>query len=143
MQLKSKAQRTPWACVAAAMGMFTVLHAVPATAQGTRGTVENATFTSAISGGAPTDFRQAFDNTTPVVYYYAEILGLGGQTVTHRWTLEGKIMQAVPIAVKRARQAVWSKSAMRPEWTGDWTVEIVNARGEVIETDNFAFNPPE
>ena len=131
-----------WARVAVAIGLCAMLHALPATAQGTRGSVANATFTSDIDDGAPVDFRQGFDTNTPVVYYYTEILDLHGQTVIHRWKLEGKVMQEVPIAVKRSRQAVWSKSVMQPDWTGNWTVEVVNERGEVIEMDNFAYSPP-
>jgi hypothetical protein len=131
-----------FARAAVAIGLCALVHALPAAAQGTGGSVANATLTSGIDDGAPVDFRQAFDTNTPAVYYYTEILGLHGQTVTHRWKLEGKVMQEVPIAVKRSRQAVWSKSAMQPDWTGSWTVEVVTERGEVIETDNFAYSPP-
>jgi hypothetical protein len=131
-----------WARVAAAIGLCAMLHAPPATAQGTRGSVMNATFTSNVTDGAPTDFRQEFDTDTPAVYYYTEVLDLHGQTVIHRWKLEGKVMQEVPIAIKRSRQPVWSKSVMQPGWTGNWTVEVVNERGEVIEMDNFSYSPP-
>jgi hypothetical protein len=131
-----------WARVAAAIGLCAMLHALPGGAQTTSGSVANATFTSDIDAGAPVDYRQAFDTNTPTVYYYTEVLGLHGQTVTHRWKLEGKVMQEVPIAVERSRQAVWSKSTMQPDWTGDWTVEVVNERGDVIQIDNFAYSPP-
>jgi hypothetical protein len=131
-----------WGRIAVAISLCTMLHALPATAQGTTGSVMNSTFTSAIDDGAPVDFRQGFDTNTPVVYYFTEILDLHGQTVIHRWKLEGKVMQEVPIAVKRSRQAVWSKSTMQPDWTGNWIVEVVNARGEVIEMDNFSYSPP-
>jgi len=106
------------------------------------GSVESATFTSDVVDGAPTDYRDAFDNTTRVVYYYSVVLDLQGQTIKHRWKLDGKLMQEVAIPVQRERQAVWSKSAMQPEWTGAWTVEVVNARGETIELDSFAYNAP-
>jgi hypothetical protein len=125
-----------------AIGLCALLLALPAPAQGPRGSVANATFTSGIGDGAPVDFRQGFDTDTPVVYYYTEILDLHGQTVVHRWKLEGKVMQEVRIPVKRSRQAVWSKSEMQPDWTGNWTVEVVTERGEVIEMDNFSYSPP-
>ena len=133
---------TAWARLLFVMGLCAMLHALPATAQGTQGSVANATFTSAIDDGGPVDFRQGFDTNTPVVYYYTEILDLHGQTVIHRWKLEGKVMQEIRIPVRRQREAVWSKSAMQPDWTGNWTVEVVNARGEVIEMDNFSYRPP-
>ena len=118
-----------------------LLQATPALAQNA-GSVENATFTSNVVDGAPVDYLDAFDNTTRVVYYYAEVLDLVGQTIKHRWKLDGKVMQEVSIPVQRQRQAVWSKSVMQPEWTGAWTVEVVDGRGEVIEVDGFAYNAP-
>lgn len=123
-----------------------LLQATPALAQKNAapnpGAVENATFTSSVTDGAPVDYRDAFDNTTRVIYYYAEVLDLNGQTIKHRWKLDGKLMQEVAIPVQRQRQAVWSKIEMQPEWTGAWTVEVVNGRGEVIEVDGFAYNAP-
>ena len=122
-----------------------LLPATPALAQnaaGSPGSVENATFTSDVTDGAPVDYRDAFDNTTRVVYYYAEVLNLHGQTIKHRWKLDGKVMREVTIPVQRERQAVWSKSVMQPEWTGAWTVEVLDGRGEVIEVDSFAYSPP-
>ena len=127
------------------IALCAALLALPALAQNaTRnpGSVENATFTSNVDNGAPVDYRDAFDNTTRAVYYYAEVVDLHGQTIKHRWKLDGKVMQEVSIPVQRQRQAVWSKSEMQPEWTGAWTVEVVNGRGEVIEVDNFAYNAP-
>lgn len=107
-----------------------------------RGGVENATFTSQLVGQAPVDFRQEFSNTTPVVYYYCEVLGLPGQTVTHRWRHEGKVLQEIQIPIKSERQATWSKMDMPPELTGVWNVDVVNGRGEVIETDMFTYDAP-
>jgi hypothetical protein len=46
-----------------------------------------------------------------------------------------------PTSVSRARQPSWSSLAVPPEWTGDWTVEVVNGRGEVIGRSNFGYNP--
>ena len=128
------------------IALCAALLAAPAFAQNATnnpGSVVNATFTSDVVDGAPVDYREAFDTTTGVVYYYAEVLDQHGQTIKHRWKREGKVMLEVPIPVRQQRQAVWSKSAMQPEWTGAWTVEVVNGKGEVIEVDNFAYNPAE
>ena len=106
-----------------------------------RGSVNDATFTSGVGGGAPMDYGQGFLNSTPVVFFYSELLDLKGQTVRHRWSLEGKVMQEVPIEVTRPRQAAWSKSVMQPDWTGDWTVEVIDKGGKVLNRSNFAYNP--
>ena len=131
-----------WTRIVFVVGLCAMLHALPAAAQGTPGAVANATFTSGMDDGTPVDFRQEFDTTTPVVYYYTEILDLHGQTVVHRWKLEGKVMQEVRIPIRRQREAVWSRSQMQPDWTGNWTVEVVTERCEVIEMDNFSYSPP-
>lgn len=116
------------------LAICAMLPFVPATAQDVKaGSVINATFTSNVAEGAPVDFREAFFTDTPVVYYYSELLDLEGQTVKHRWSLEGKVMQEVPIQVTRARQPAWSKSTMQPQWTGNWTVEVLNGKGQVID----------
>jgi hypothetical protein len=111
------------------------------TAFGQSGSVANATFTSSIAGGAPVDYRQEFLASSTAVYYYGELLGLAGQTVTHRWSREGKVMQEVPVKVTANRQPAWSKMDMQPQWTGNWTVTVVNAKGEVLDRRNFAYNP--
>ena len=108
----------------------------------TQGSVANATFTANVADGAPVDFRQQFTNSTPVVYYYGELLDLAGQTVKMRWSLEGKTMQETSVVVTRARQPSWSMMKMQPQWTGNWTVEVLNGEGKVIDRRNFAYNPP-
>lgn len=133
--------------LACAIGVCALLLLSPAAAQqGTAtndpGSVENATFTSGIDNGAPVDFRQEFDANTTVIYFYTEVVGLPGQTVTHRWKREGKVVREVAFPVKSARQAIWSTSQMQPEWTGNWTVEVVNERGEVIGEQSFSYSPP-
>ena len=106
------------------------------------GSVANATFTTNVVNGAPTDFPEQFTTSTPAVYYYAELLDLTGQTVTLRWSLEGKRMQDDPVVVTSARQSIWTMMKMRPQWTGNWTVEVLNGKGQVIGQRNFAYNPP-
>ena len=58
------------------------------------------------------------------------------------WSLEGKRMQDVPVVVTRARQPAWTMMKMQPQWTGNWTVEVLNGKGQVIGQRNFAYNPP-
>jgi hypothetical protein len=113
----------------------------PLTPAAADGSVSISTFTSGVNNGEPVDYRQEFFNDTSVVFYYSELLGLKGQTVRHRWSLEGKAMQEVMIDVTHPRQAVWSKSVMRPDWTGNWTVEVVDKAGNILNRSNFAYNP--
>jgi hypothetical protein len=130
------------ALLTAIIALCGLLHSATAEAQGApRGSVANATITSGIADGAPVDFRQEFLSSTAVVYFYAEMLDLAGQTVRHRWSREGTLVQEVPIAITRARQPAWSSLAMQPDWTGNWIVEVVDPAGVVIGRRNFAYNP--
>ncbi len=113
----------------------------PLTLAAADGSVSISTFTSGVNNGEPIDYRQEFFNDTPVVFFYSELLGLKGQTVRHRWSLEGKAMQEVAIEVTQPRQAAWSKSVMQPDWTGNWTVEVVDKAGKILKRSNFAYNP--
>lgn len=105
------------------------------------GSVANATFTSGVTDDAPIDFREEFFTDTSVVYYYSELLDLSGQTVRYRWTLEGQLMHEVPVHVTHARQAAWSWTEMQPDTTGNWTVEVLDESGNVLDRRNFAYNP--
>lgn len=113
----------------------------PLTLAAADGSMSITTFTSGANNGEPIDYRQEFFNDTPVVFFYSELLGLKGQTVRHRWSLEGKAMQEVAIEVTQPRQAAWSKSVMQPDWTGNWTVEVVDKADKILGRSNFAYNP--
>lgn len=127
--------------VAMMLVVATFLAGAPTHAQ-VGGSVANATITSNVENGAPVDFRQQFTSPTPRVFYYGELLGLKGQTARFRWSLEGKPMQEVAVEVTLPRQAAWSMMKMQPEWTGDWTVEVLDGKGQVIDRRNFAYSPP-
>lgn len=104
--------------------------------------VEGATFTSAIVDGQPVDFRQEFSDTVPVVYFYAELLGMAGQSATHRWKHEGSIQAEVGFSVHGERQPIWSSHRMPPGLTGVWSVEVVDAGGKVLSENTFSYSPP-
>jgi hypothetical protein len=106
------------------------------------GQVENATFTSDVVDGAPTDYTDEFSNQTSKVYYYTDLLGLKGQTAVHRWKHEGKVIQEVKIAVDKERMPAWSMNEMQPELTGAWSVEVVDGGGKVIHMDSFSYESP-
>jgi hypothetical protein len=107
-----------------------------------RGSVSGATFTTAILDGEPTDYRQEIENSGPVVYFFAELDGMEGQTATHRWKYHDKVMAEAKIAVKSSRFASWSSNKMPPESTGLWIVEVLNGNAEVIATHSFNYLAP-
>ncbi|MDH3669520.1 MAG: DUF2914 domain-containing protein [Paracoccaceae bacterium] len=111
-------------------------------AEAGRGSVSRATFTTAIVDDEPTDYRSEIENTVPVVYFYAELDGMAGQTAIHRWKFGDKVMADAKIAVKSPRFPAWSSNKMPPESTGLWIVEVLNGKGEVISTHYLNYIPP-
>ncbi len=106
------------------------------------GKVAEAVFTTDIVGGQPSDFRSNIENSVAEVFFYTVLEGMTGQTVSHRWRHDGKVMAVAEIVVKNDPDRVWSSNKMKPEWTGSWEVEVVDGSGQVIDTQSFAFEAP-
>ena len=107
-----------------------------------RGNVIDAVVTTAISQGGPTDYRSEIENTVPEVFFYTELEGMDGQTVSHRWKYNDKVMATAKFAVKSDRQKVWSSNKMLPEWTGLWIIEVVDGSGRIIDRGSFSYLEP-
>jgi hypothetical protein len=107
-----------------------------------RGNVSDSAVTTAISDGAPTDYRSEIDNSIPEVFFYTVLEGMEGQTVIHRWTYNGNVMATAKFDVKENRQKVWSSNKMIPEWTGLWIIEVVDGNGHIIDRGSFSFVEP-
>jgi hypothetical protein len=86
------------------------------------------------------DILSAVNNN---IYFFTELLDLNGQTVTHRWVYDDQVMAEVPFNVGSNRWRVWSSKTLVPAWNGDWTVEVVNANGDVLEKKLFYYGTPE
>lgn len=103
------------------------------------GSVERSAVTSAVQAREPVDNLDRVENTTTKVYFFSELKDMNGQTATHRWTYNGEVMAEVKFNVAGSRWRIFSSKNMMPEWTGNWTVEVLNADGEVISTDRFDY----
>lgn len=100
-------------------------------------------FTTEVVDRAPindVDILSAVDNK---IYFFSELLGLNGQTVSHRWVFDGQVMAEVPFDVGSNRWRVWSSKTLVPAWNGRWIVEVVTAEGEVLTQKDFYYGTPE
>ena len=105
--------------------------------------VARAIITNAIEDREPIDDVAEFKNDQPIIFFFTELIDLEGETITHRWQLEGKTMAEVPFSVGSPRWRVWSSKNLEPEATGDWLVEVVGADGQVLEATRFTYTPVE
>jgi len=101
--------------------------------------VARALFTSEVQNREPTDTITSLSNDKNKIYFYSELIGLGGQTITHRWEYQGKTMGEVKFNVGGPRWRVWSSKTLLPQWTGEWRVSIIDGSGNKVGEGTFNY----
>lgn len=108
--------------------------------------VARAQFTTGIDGREPVDQVESVFHTEGKslrrLYYFTEITGLSGGTVTHRWEHEGKVMAEVPFAIGSDSWRVYSSKALTPSMEGPWRVVVTDAEGNTLKADGFLYKGP-
>jgi len=105
------------------------------------GNVNRAQFTSQVIEREPVDALVSVPAEMQKVSYFTELLGFKGQQITHQWTYQGQEMYSLSFDVKGQRWRVWSSKRMMPKWSGSWTVNILDASGQVLHSDSFVYLP--
>jgi len=103
--------------------------------------VVRSAFTSGVVEREPVDSILTLGTDESHVYYFTELRGLAGQRIVHRWEYEGEIMAEVPFEVGGWRWRVWSRKALLPRWTGEWTVSVLDGDGRELARDRLRYNP--
>lgn len=103
--------------------------------------VARATFATAIQDREPVDQVGQLTNDNGVVYFFTELQGLEGQTVTHRWEHGGEVRAEVSFTVGGNRWRVWSSKNLQPGWLGEWQVSVIDEGGNVMSQESFAYVP--
>lgn len=98
-----------------------------------------AVFTSAVMDREPADILTSLGNDRDKVYFFSELRGLGGQTITHRWEYQGQAMGEVKFNVGGARWRVWSSKNLLPQQTGEWKVVVIDGNGNTIGEASFTY----
>jgi hypothetical protein len=101
--------------------------------------VARAVFTSNVQGREPVDTITSLSNDKNQIYFFSDLRGLGGQTVTHRWEYQGKPMGEVTFNVGGPRWRVWSSKTLIPHWTGEWRVSIIDGAGNTVGEASFNY----
>ena len=101
--------------------------------------VARSAFTSAIENREPVSELKTISNTVGKVYFFTELLGLNGHTITHRWEYNRKIMAEVSFNVGADRWRTWSSKTILSGWTGTWKVSVLDEGGNVIEQYTFEY----
>jgi hypothetical protein len=105
------------------------------------GEVARAQFTTGISVHEPIDAITELGTDQTQVYFFTELTGFSGETITHRWEHGGEMMAEVSFDVRGPRWRVWSSKQLQPGWTGEWKVSVVDGAGNVLVEKTFNYGP--
>jgi len=101
--------------------------------------VYRSTFTTAIENKEPVSELDVISSDTPKVYFFTELRGLNGHTVTHRWEYSGETMAEVSFEIGGDRWRTWSSKNMVPGWNGVWEVSVLDEGGNIMMQKSFEF----
>jgi hypothetical protein len=99
--------------------------------------IARALLTSAIVDREPADDIDSVSKDQQRVYFFTELTGLKGKTVTHRWEYQGKIMAEVNFNVSSPQWRCYSSKNILPQWRGSWTVSVVDEQNQVLVEKQF------
>lgn len=85
------------------------------------------------------DKVKARDRGAVRVYYFNELHGLKGRTVTHQWIHNGKVYANVEAEVKGNAWRMYSSKALNSSMTGEWKINVTDELGNTLATRSFSY----
>jgi hypothetical protein len=86
--------------------------------------VARGIFSTNIVDREPVDQVLVLSNAANKIYFFTDLRHYQGQTITHRWEYEGKLITEKTFKVGGPRWRVYSKQDLDPDMTGTWTVVV-------------------
>lgn len=116
--------------------------AAPATARAPvliAGRVARALFTRQVKDLEPVDTVSVLTNDKTRITYFTEIHGMAGQTITHRWEFNGKILLEKKHEVGSSHWRAYTSKTLDPAWLGEWKASVVDAAGGTLSVNTFTY----
>lgn len=105
--------------------------------------ITRSAFTTEIKNKEPvSEFKHISVDVTRV-YFFTELSGLNGRTITHRWEYNGKVMAEVHFQVSADRWRTWSSKNLLASWVGKWQVTVLDEGGNILEKNEFEYMVPQ
>ncbi len=93
-----------------------------------------------IEARQPVGASNSFPNDVGKLYCWTKITGAAEPIqILHRWKRGDEVKAGVSLEVRGSPWRIFSSKTILPEWTGEWSVEVV-FDGTVIETLNFVIS---
>ncbi|MDZ7694485.1 MAG: DUF2914 domain-containing protein [Balneolaceae bacterium] len=101
--------------------------------------VETIEFGTSVENRKIVNADSVFSNSIERVYCFTEVSGSGeATTITHVWYMQDKEMARVKHSGEwRNHRRTWSSKYILEDWTGEWSVDVLNSDGKVLATKTF------
>lgn len=84
----------------------------------------------------PVEPADTFPADVGAVSAWTRITGAAGTTVEHMWRHGGEAWE-VPLEVGGSPWRTWSTKVIPQNWQGEWTLEVLDAGGNVVASETF------
>lgn len=102
--------------------------------------VGRALFTVGVDNREPVNIVDSIDSSSHTsISFFTELNDMSGQTATHQWTYNDKVMFEKSFEVKSERWRVWTSKTLIPSWKGTWTVNVLDDDRAVLSTKSFEY----
>ena len=103
--------------------------------------VARSAFTNGVENREPIDKVGQLTNDKEKIYFFTEIKGMAGHTVTHRWEHAGDVKAEVSFKVGSDRWRIWSSKNLQSQWVGEWIVTVLDDEGKTLAEESMAYVP--
>jgi hypothetical protein len=103
------------------------------------GRVTRALFTRKVKDLEPVDTVSVLTNDKTRITYFTEIHGMAGQTITHRWEFNGKVLLEIKHEVGSSHWRAYTSKTLDPTWLGEWKASVVDAAGGTLSVNTFTY----
>ena len=98
--------------------------------------VSRAVICTGIMNHEPTDSVTQVPSTASKVFFFTEINGMEGKTITHRWLKDGSKIADIRISVASNRYRCHSSRTVSGK-TGYWTAQVLDSNGNKLKEVAF------
>lgn len=103
------------------------------------GSVTRALFTRKVKDLEPVDTVSVLTNDKTRITYFTEIHGMAGQTITHRWEFNGRVLLEKKHEVGSSHWRAYSSKTLDPAWLGEWKASVVDTAGGTLSVNTFTY----
>jgi hypothetical protein len=113
-----------------------ITNPVPGIDDSTSEIVKRAIICTGITNHEPIDSLTNIPASTGKVFFFTEITGMEGKTITHRWIKEGSKVTDIRISMASNRYRCHSSRSVSGK-TGNWTARVLDENGKTLKEVAF------